>query len=116
MKLVSMKRSKKERNREQKEMDATSPSMEEYPYGLSLHLDNDSLDKLGIGQLPKVGKKFRLHAECEVKSASLHERNGKRNRDLTLQVTRLALASNPTSGVDALEDGLEQASGRGRRG
>ncbi len=114
MKLISMKRSKKEQNREKNDM-AVPMSRDEYPYGLTLELSTEQLDKLDIDQLPKVGKKYRLHAECAVKSASVHERDGKRDRNLSLQVTRLALSSSPTSGVDALEDGLEQAGSRRSR-
>lgn len=67
-----------------------------YPYGLELRLDNESLTKLGITTLPKVGMKLRLEAKVFVESVSEEERaDGKPNRHVGLQITDMALGENP---------------------
>lgn len=90
-KLVSMKLSKTEAKA------MTEPSMSEkdrprYPWGLTLTLDTDSLDKLGIDDLPEVGESYMLVAKCDVTSCSSNMSEGGSSRSISLQLTDLALA------------------------
>jgi len=64
----------------------------EFPYGLSLHLDTDSLAKLDI-ELPAVGDTFFVVAIATVKSVSEHESNTHKSQDVTLQIEKLSLDS-----------------------
>ena len=87
--LVSMKKTKAEATLE----DKPSPmSREMYPYGLRLDLNDDSLEKLKIESLPKVGKTVQVTAEARVESVSERDdtRGGKR-RSLELQITKMAV-------------------------
>lgn len=64
-----------------------------YPYGLSISLDEDSMAKLGITEMPKPGSKMRLVAIVEVTSVSQHQaKDGDECRNLGLQITDMALA------------------------
>jgi hypothetical protein len=63
-----------------------------YPYGLQLHLDDASLGKLGISQLPKVGEKMIVLAVVDVSSASASEHKGEGvKQGLGLQITEMCL-------------------------
>lgn len=74
----------------------------EYPYGLRLSLDTDSLSKLGITELPDVGAVLMLAARVEVVSVSQYEHADGKSKDLGLQITDMELkleggAQNPQS-------------------
>lgn len=103
-KLVSMKLDKAE----QKKM--MEPSLAEgdrplYPWGLSISLDSDALDKLGLAQLPDVGESYMLVAMVDVTNVSSNESEGGKSRSVGLQITDLCLedeAKNVKSVSDAL--------------
>ena len=84
MKMVSMSNEKEKEESELSEM--------KYPYGLRICLDQKSLEKLGLKELPKVGSKMMIQAMVEVSSASQYEslENGK-NKSLDLQITELGI-------------------------
>jgi len=86
--LKSMKITKSQQEK------ATKPSMMEYPqypYGLSIRLDNDSLKKLGIKELPEVGEKMTVIAKVEVTSASQNKSTGGDSKNVELQITDMCL-------------------------
>lgn len=90
-KLVSMKLSKADREKSP----SASPAADApaYPWGLSVNLDDQAIEKLGI-KLPKVGGKLRLEALVDVTSVSSNEsKEGGKNRSVTLQITDLCLES-----------------------
>jgi hypothetical protein len=65
---------------------------DDYPYGLGVSLDHDSLSKLGIHTLPKVGSKIKLHAHAHVKSASEESRDGgQKTRRVELELRHMML-------------------------
>ena len=47
-----------------------------YPHGLKLHLDEDTVKKLGIAEAPEVGKKVQVMAIGEVVSVNKEEGRG----------------------------------------
>jgi hypothetical protein len=74
--------------------EAATPLAPEFPYGLRIDLDNDSLKKLGIESLPEVGKSMMLHARVVVNSVSENESSGQEKRkSVGLQITDMALGS-----------------------
>ncbi|EPL6453040.1 capsid staple protein [Providencia hangzhouensis] len=80
---------------------------DEYPYGLTLYLDNETLEKLGVS-IPDVGESIELSGIAKVKSKSTNEREGKKSMSVDLQITDLALGSGDTkSAADVLFDGGE---------
>lgn len=90
--LVSMKKSKSEVKKE-KSGGCCSPlgyDSDAYPYGLRLDLSDESLDKLGLDDLPKVGKTVKIVAQAEVQSASEStSSSGKSHRSVGLQITKM---------------------------
>lgn len=92
--MPSMKRTAAELKARKTEM--KSPGLisneESYPYGLTLRLDNETLKKLGMKSLPKVGASLTISGKAEVKSVRSSERQGgKDDREVELQVTDLYL-------------------------
>jgi len=79
----------------QKTILAESPveSKPEYPYGLSINLEDASLAKLGIDKLPEVGGTMMIKARVKVESASIHDGQGGRKKSLSLQITDMELGS-----------------------
>lgn len=103
-KLVSMKLDAKEQKK------LMSPSLAEgdrplYPWGLSISLDSDTLDKLGIKTLPEVGDSYMLVAMVDVTSTSSNESEGGKNRSVGLQLTDLCLESEAKN-VKSVSDAL----------
>lgn len=90
MELVNLKMSESERDRGAPT--AVGGSDREYPYGLAPHLENESLEKLGISTMPKVGETMMVHAKVKVTSVSMHEGEGnKKAKSVTLQITDAAV-------------------------
>lgn len=91
--LTSMKRTKKD-TKKSKDLCCSSPCgpSDAYPYGLEVRLEDESLDKLDIDELPKAGTKMTLTAEVEVSGSSSSARMGEDpRRSLTLQITKMSL-------------------------
>jgi len=87
-KLVDMKKTKKAIT-EQRSISVNEP---EYPFGLNVDLDTESLEKLGIKENPKSGEKMTLLAKVEVTSESKNTSlKGKDRRRVSLQITEMAL-------------------------
>jgi hypothetical protein len=86
------------------EMKRTAPELKEasapveskpspYPWGLSLRLEEESLEKLGLSTLPKVGTEFIIVARACVTEVSEHEStesDGKR-QSLGMQIEAMSL-------------------------
>ncbi len=102
-KMVSMKIDAKAREEKYNETVAVDRPM--YPWGLSLTLDEEALAKLGVKDLPEVGKTLLLTARVDVTGCSMHEsKDSGENRSVSLQITDLALGKD--EGDDAAADKL----------
>ncbi|MBA1159385.1 capsid staple protein [Microvirga mediterraneensis] len=90
--LVSMKLSDADRKAREREMLA-SPSYEgeQYPWGLSLNLDNDTMKRLNLKGLT-AGQELSLVAVVKVTSATTSSYDdGKEHASASLQITDMAL-------------------------
>lgn len=89
--MKSMKLSKKE-SKDMAEPMATDEQAA-YPYGLSLHLDNETMKKLGMKCMPEAGEVMNLTAKVSVTEVSQSERKGgEPMQRMTLQITDMDLA------------------------
>jgi len=96
--MINMKRSPKDKATLG---DCCAADRPEYPYGLCINLDRESLEKLGITALPAVGDQLQLTALVTVQSVSEYERQEEgKSRDVSLQITDMAL-DKPTGEPDA---------------
>lgn len=81
---------------------AYKPSTPAYPYGLTICLDSDTLDKLGLsGDLPDVGDKVTIIAVGTVTSASA---NQDEQADGTMKVRRRVELELRQIGVKSVDD------------
>ena len=71
----------------------SKPAGPQYPYGLRLHLDEETLKKLALEKLPEIGGKLMLQARVEVCEVSEHKSVYGMNRSLGLQITDLGLSA-----------------------
>lgn len=80
-----------------------------YPWGLSLCLENDQLEKLGItGKLPETGTVMQLVARVEVtNTGDSKSQNGEDRRSISLQVTDMSLAPEGSDPAKALYGAAE---------
>lgn len=81
---------------EAKEMDCcvgseSSDGGPKYPWGLTVSLDDATLRKLGMSELPQVGAQLRLMAVVEVCSTSQHANQHGTDKCVSLQITQMGL-------------------------
>lgn len=63
-----------------------------YPWGLAVNLDEESLQKLGVAQLPDVENEMILVGRVKVtRTSSSQDEGGGRHRSMELQITDMAL-------------------------
>jgi hypothetical protein len=75
-----------------------------YPYGLRLCLNKETLEKLGIGEMP-VGTRVMVMGEGSVVSVNSHqEMDGDKNMSMDVQIEMLAVETK--SGVDDIANRL----------
>ena len=92
--MVSMKKSKEKLKEEKKPYDFPQ---DEYPYGLRICLDNESLKKLGVKNTFAVGTVLKLEAVVEVSSASMRETESGPEFSMDLQITEMELEKENTN-------------------
>lgn len=109
--LKSMAYSKAEQKERNSPGKACEPYMgDKYPYGLRLDLNSQSLEKLALDTLPKVGTKMTLTAEVEVVATRSSDRsNGEPEQSMELQIVKLGLEKG-TGAVAAMRAGIADAS------
>ena len=99
-KLVSMKLSKAERKIEEGARPVAMGERDEFPFGLTLHLEDETLKKLGVTGLPKVGSTDTLTAKFKVTSVSENTSEGsEERRSVSLQITDLQVGSGKGSAL-----------------
>jgi hypothetical protein len=98
MPMADMKISKTEAKEHALGIEMDTP---EYPYGLSISLEQDQLEKLGITDMPKVGAKMMVHANAVVKTVSAYDTQNGSDKRVELQITEMELV--PGEGKDPAE-------------
>ena len=77
-----------------KDSSLVSPvEQDEYPYGLRIRLDNDTLKKLGLTELPAIDSEHKLVALVCVVGLTMNESAGEGEpyRSVELQIEQMAL-------------------------
>jgi len=104
MKLTSMELSKKEKKEQNVPSVANSSSGPDYPYGLTIELEDNALEKLGIKKLPATGGTVTIEAKATVRSTSVRAEDGKERRSMSLQITDLSIEDD-----ESYEGGFDNA-------
>ena len=103
MSLTSMKLSKRKAKREI----AIDDSGPRFPHGLTLHLNEDVLEKLGIDSLPEIGSEMIVVGVGVVESASQHKRQGSDDRSVNIQLTDIDVG--PKEADESVEAAVDAA-------
>lgn len=95
-KMVSMKRSAKDKRKDAGECAPIDCIAADYPYGLVVNLDTDELDKLGLKELPAVGTELPITVKVKVTRVEQSASEGPRDeanerRTMSLQITDMAI-------------------------
>ncbi len=95
-KMVSMKRSEKDKRKDMGEPCGIESVAPDYPWGLTLNLGTDELEKLGLKTMPALGTEMTITAKVKVtrcEESAYEGPNGKEteSRSLTLQVTDIGI-------------------------
>lgn len=111
--LVSMKRTKKDRKHNS---DHVISEESQFPFGLSITLDDESLTKLGIKTLPSVGEVMIVVGIGKVESVSERSDQRKSTRSVSIQLEKLEVApfadktiKTIKTAVDAVSAGIKEA-------
>jgi len=94
MDLVDVKRTKADKEAERKRWEGESAvaEMDDYPYGLTLHLDDQTMEKLGLsGTDFDTGEPVKLVAEAVITEDRINTINGKTRRSMSIQLRKMAL-------------------------
>jgi len=103
--LVSMKMTATERKAMAAPSLVDGKDAPAYPWGLSLTLDDDALEKLDLETLPKVGTALTLVARVEVtRTSSDQGSDGQKHQSVSLQITDCCLE--PEKDLKTVEDAL----------
>lgn len=90
-------------------------TQEPYSYEHRISLDQDTLDKLGMQDTPKVGDQYHVLGHGEVTSVSQHASPGDKSTRVELQMKRMGLkpknglGEGPSSLLGAVNSGIKQA-------
>src|SRR6185369_7597591 len=100
VRMVNMKMSAEEAKEYTQPTPGDAP---EYPWGLCISLDEDSIAKLGITSLPAVGSQMQVQALVTVSSTSENNtQSGEKERRVELQITDMELTPAQRSASDRL--------------
>ncbi len=106
MKIISLKRSKREK--EQMNRPATVAGGDDYGYGNQMTLSHEHLERMGVDDLPSAGEEFEIHGRAKVHRSEERTVNGKPQRELGIQVTHLGIKPKTHSIRDDITSAVEK--------
>lgn len=74
-----------------------------YPWGLGIQLEDETMGKLGIAGLPKVGDVLMVQARVKVTGAMENEHEHGKHRSAQLQIVDMGIGPDEGEGGDAAE-------------
>lgn len=108
--MKSMKTTAAERKAKREKYDTCKPiDGDVYPYGLTVRLEDESMEKLALKSLPKTGSKMILMAEVTITSTeSRDSEEGGKRESMSLQITAMELKPKG-SAKDAVDAAIKGA-------
>jgi len=109
MKMQSMKRTKKEKKEaEGSEPVATGGDIDPYPYGLSINLEKESMDKLGLDINDfQIGGRVELSCMAEVTSLNQSVSKNNDRSSISLQITDIGMGKCQSKNPKNLKDAVK---------
>ncbi len=112
MDLYDMSRTKEEKKEYSDEVAPSTPEATEYPYGLNINLEKESLEKLGL-DVDDFNLDGKVDIVCLAKVDSLHESANKHNSSasVNLQICKMAMRVHPNETKVTIKDVLSVIKG-----
>jgi hypothetical protein len=85
-----------------------NPGAADYPRGLCITLDDSSLKKLGIDQMPKPGDKFKIEGEAHVLESAQRDTDQNSDRRVELVLHELGAEAKPGNSADKPEKSIRE--------
>jgi hypothetical protein len=94
MKMADMKRSKADKKADSVVSAVPTGEYEgpDYPYGLCINLEKDSLEKLGLSKLPEVGEEMIIQAQVKVTRVSASADQKNEHKGVELQIVKMGIS------------------------
>jgi hypothetical protein len=109
--MKSMKLTKSESTDEAMPVEANHDAPA-YPYGLRLELNDESMKKLGLEELPEVGETMMLTAKVVVERVSQNDtKDGGKRQDMSLQITDMEISEGKEKDDTPMENKLYNTDG-----
>lgn len=70
--------------------EASASDMDDYPYGLSIYMNNETIEKIGVPDLD-AEQEVSIRAVGYVREDGVTIINGKKSRNLSIQITKMAV-------------------------
>lgn len=92
--LIDVKRTKAEKKATEERWKADSAEeMDDYPYGLSIHIDDETMAKLGLADSDfDTGEPVMVMAEGVITNDQINSVNGKTRRSMSIQLRKIAVS------------------------
>lgn len=105
MDLHDMKRTRKERKDNSPEVAPTNYDEPEYPYGMEISLDAESMKKLGL-DVDDFSIDGEVDIICQGEVTRTHESSGKHDStaSVSIQITKMAMRPKPNEEKVTLKD------------
>lgn len=94
MDLIDVKRTKADKKAESDRWKGDAvEEMDDYPYGLTVNLDDDTMSKLGLTDKDfDTGEPVMLMAEAVITEDRINTINGKTRRSMAIQLRKIAIS------------------------
>jgi len=91
--MTSMKRTEADKRKDAGDQAPISSIAPDYPYGLTIHMDQDELSKVGLKEMPAVGSVWHMHALVKVTATrqSASESKDEEDRSVDFQITDVGM-------------------------
>lgn len=91
MDLVDVRRTPEDKKAEKDRWDSPE-GQDDYPYGLSIHINDETMAKLGLTDKDfDAGQPVMIHAEGFISEDSVRTVNGEKKRSMSIQFRKLAV-------------------------
>ena len=112
MELHSMKRTPKEKKTTGGPTEVVEPMADDYPYGLEISLEKESLAKLGL-DIDDFIVGGEVEMVCHAEVTRTHESAGKNDisASVSIQITDIAMLARPKKKISKLRDLFFKAKG-----
>lgn len=107
--LVSMKRTKSEKKGRNSDHAVGLGDRDDFPFGLSIDLNDESLKKLGMSKLPQVGDELIVAGIGRVTSVSERSDSNRKTRNVSIQLEQLDVGPLKVGGPKTAEDAVSEA-------